>query len=270
MRDEGLVNSDEPFTRLLCQGMVLKDGSKMSKSKGNTVDPEDLIRQYGADTVRLFSMFAAPPEQSLEWTDAGVEGAFRFLRKLWKMVAQHLEAGTPGQLKPGDLNEQQRELRRKTHATIRKVSDDYGRRQTFNTAIAAVMELLNEVGKLANRDSAQGLAVEREALEAAILMLAPIVPHITHHLWQACGHPADLLDTPWPTFDETALARSTMTLVVQVNGKVRGQFEAPVDASRDDLEKLAMADTNAQRFMEGKSVVKVITVPQKLVNIVVR
>ncbi len=270
MRDEGLVNSDEPFTRLLCQGMVLKDGSKMSKSKGNTVDPEELIQQYGADTVRLFSMFAAPPEQSLEWTDAGVEGAFRFLRKLWKMVAQHLDAGTPGQLKPGDLNEQQRELRRKTHATIRKVSDDYGRRQTFNTAIAAVMELLNEVGKLADRDAPQGLAVEREALEAAILMLAPIVPHITHHLWQACGHSAELLDTPWPTFDEAALARSTITLVVQVNGKVRGQFEAPVDAARDDLEKLAMADPNARRFMEGKSVVKVITVPQKLVNIVVR
>src|SRR5690606_33287909 len=138
------------------------------------------------------------------------------------------------------LSEQQCELRRKTHTTIRKVSDDFGRRQTFNTAIAAVMELLNEVGKLSDRDSPQGLAVEREALEAAILMLAPIVPHITHHLWQACGHSGDLLDTPWPEFDESALARSTMTLVVQVNGKVRGQFEAPVDASRDDLEKLAM------------------------------
>ncbi len=270
MRDEGLVHCDEPFARLLCQGMVLKDGSKMSKSKGNTVDPEDLIRQYGADTVRLFSMFAAPPEQSLEWTDTGVEGAFRFLRKLWKTVAQHVEAGTPGQFTPESLTDQQRDLRRKTHATIRKVSDDFGRRLTFNTAIAAVMELLNETGRLADRSTPEGLAVEREALDAAIRMLAPIVPHITHSLWLALGNETDLLNTPWPECDEAALSRDTITLAVQVNGKLRGQFEASVDATREELEALARTDANAMRFIEDKPVVKVIVVPGKLVNIVVR
>lgn len=264
------MHCDEPFARLLCQGMVLKDGSKMSKSKGNTVDPEDLIRQYGADTVRLFSMFAAPPEQSLEWTDSGVEGAFRFLRKLWKTVIQHVEAGTPGQFTAASLPEPQRDLRRKTHATIRKVSDDFGRRLTFNTAIAAVMELLNETGRLADRSTPAGLAVEREALDAAIRMLAPIVPHITHCLWQALGNDTDLLNTPWPTCDEAALARDTITLAVQVNGKLRGQFEASVDASREELEALARADANAMRFIDDKPVVKVIVVPGKLVNIVVR
>ncbi len=269
MRDEGLVSCDEPFDRLLCQGMVLKDGTKMSKSKGNTVDPEELIQSYGADTVRLFSMFAAPPEQSLEWTDTGVEGAFRFLKKLWKTVAGHVEAGTPATLAADTLNEQQTDLRRKTHETIAKVSDDFGRRQTFNTAIAAVMELLNDVGRQADRASAQGLAVEREALEAAVLVLAPIVPHITHALWQALGHSNSVLDAPWPVCDQAALARNSLTIVVQVNGKVRGNFEAPVDTSREDLERLALADGNAQRFMEGKAVRKVIVVPNKLVNIVV-
>jgi leucyl-tRNA synthetase len=189
MRDEGLVNCDEPFQRLLCQGMVLKDGSKMSKSKGNTVDPQELIEQYGADTVRLFMMFAAPPEQSLEWSDAGVEGAHRFLRRLWKAVHTHLAAGTPAALDAAILDDAQKSLRRKTHETIAKVTTDYGDRLTFNTAIAAVMELLNEVGKLADRSNAQSagnpqsLAVEREALEAAVLVLSPIAPHICHTLW---------------------------------------------------------------------------------------
>ncbi|MDO8313606.1 MAG: leucine--tRNA ligase, partial [Sideroxyarcus sp.] len=199
MRDEGLVSCDEPFERLLCQGMVLKDGTKMSKSKGNTVDPEELINQYGADTVRLFSMFAAPPEQSMEWSDSGVEGANRFLRRLWKAVEGHTNAGKPGALNLTDLPQAQKDLRRKTHETIQKVSDDYGRRQTFNTAIAATMELLNETSKLADRANPLGLAVEREALEAAILLLAPIVPHISHSLWQALGHKSIPLNEKWPT-----------------------------------------------------------------------
>ncbi len=270
MRDEGLVQCDEPFERLLCQGMVLKDGTKMSKSKGNTVDPEDLIKEYGADTVRLFSMFAAPPEQSLEWTDSGVEGAFKFLRKLWRLASEHLEAGTPGKLNAEALHQTQQDLRRKTHETIQKVSDDFGRRQTFNTAIAAVMELLNEVGKHADRATPEGLAVEREALESAILMLAPIAPHMTHVLWQAFGHTTDLLDAPWPEADEAALVKSATTIVVQVNGKMRGKFEAPLDADRKTVEDQAMADPNVKRFLEDKAVQKVIVVPNKLVNIVVR
>lgn len=314
MRDEGLVKCDEPFDRLLCQGMVnaesfylKKDGRtewiapenvtierdekgkmlraldresgqelefggviKMSKSKNNGVDPEAVIKQYGADTVRLFTMFAAPPEQSLEWTDTGVEGAYRFLRRLWRNAIHHCQAGTPAALDPASLDEQQQALRRKTHETIQKVSDDYGRRQTFNTAIAAVMELLNETNKLADRSTAQGLAVEREALQAAILLLTPIVPHIAHSLWQALGHEGNVMDAPWPQYDTTALARSSITVVVQVNGKVRGKFDAPVDASEDELQKLALADQNALRFIEGKKVNKVIVVPNKLVNIVVK
>lgn len=268
MRDEGLVECDEPFERLLCQGMVLKDGTKMSKSKGNTVDPEDLIKSYGADTVRLFSMFAAPPEQSLEWTDSGVEGAFRFIKKLWKAVASHLDAGTPCELDPAKLNEQQKGLRRKTHETISKVSDDFGRRQTFNTAIAAVMELLNEITRHADRESELGLAVEREALQAATLLLAPIVPHACHALWQAFGHEQPILDTPWPTVDEAALVKDTITIVAQVNGKVRAKLDAPATADKEELEKMALADDSVLKHIDGKMIRKVIVVPGKLVNIV--
>ena len=268
MRDEGLVSCDEPFERLLCQGMVLKDGTKMSKSKGNTVDPEELINQYGADTVRLFSMFAAPPEQSMEWSDSGVEGANRFLRRLWKAVEGHINAGTPGKLVVADLPQAQKDLRRKTHETIQKVSDDYGRRQTFNTAIAATMELLNETSKLADRANPLGLAVEREALEAAILLLAPIVPHISHSLWQALGHKSIPLNEKWPTLDESALTRSTVEVVIQVNGKLRGKLDAAIDSPKEQLEALALAQENVQKFLEGITVRKVIVVPNKLVNIV--
>ena len=179
LRDTGLVESDEPFKQLLCQGMVLKDGAKMSKSKGNTVDPQEMIEEYGADTVRLFMMFAAPPEQSLEWNDSGVEGAFRFLKRLWRLVAEHVEAGLPGALNVDSLDDNAKALRRKTHETIQKVSDDFGRRHTFNTAIAAVMELINDVSKF-DGDA----AVKHEALEAAVLVLAPITPHASHALWQ--------------------------------------------------------------------------------------
>ena len=268
MRDEGLVSCDEPFERLLCQGMVLKDGTKMSKSKGNTVDPEELINQYGADTVRLFSMFAAPPEQSMEWSDSGVAGAYRFLQRLWKAVDGHINAGTPGQLDATNLPQAQKDLRRKTHETIAKVSDDYGRRQTFNTAIAATMELLNEVSKLADRANPQGLAVEREALETAILVLAPIVPHITQSLWHSLGHNDIPLTSSWPTLDESALVRSSIEIVVQVNGKVRSKLDAPIDAPQKTLEEMALAQDNVQRFLDGITVRKVIVVPNKLVNIV--
>ena len=267
MRDEGLVSSDEPFTRLLCQGMVLKDGAKMSKSKGNTVDPQSLIDQYGADTVRLFTMFAAPPEQSLEWSDEGVAGAHRFLRKLWKAVATHLAKGQPAALDPAALAGPLKDLRRKTHETIAKVSNDCGVRQTFNTAIAAVMELLNEVGRV-DDDSPQALAVEREALESAVLLLAPMVPHICHRLWRELGHSGAVIDAPWPAVDESALARDTIPVVVQVNGKVRAQLDVAVDASRADIEALALAEPNVVKFTAGATVRKIILVPGKLVNIV--
>ncbi|HEY8385357.1 MAG TPA: leucine--tRNA ligase, partial [Porticoccaceae bacterium] len=267
MRDEGLVSSDEPFTRLLCQGMVLKDGAKMSKSKGNTVDPQALIDQYGADTVRLFTMFAAPPEQSLEWSDEGVAGAHRFLRKLWRAVASHRLKGEPGALDPAALEGKLRDLRRKTHETIARVSNDFGVRQTFNTAIAAVMELLNELGRL-DDTSPQALAVEREALESAVLLLAPIVPHICHHLWRELGHERAVIDASWPQVDTSALARDTITMVAQVNGKVRAQLEVPVGIAREELEALALAEENVRRFTDSLTVRKVIVVPNKLINIV--
>jgi leucyl-tRNA synthetase len=267
LRDEGLVNSDEPFTRLLTQGMVLKDGAKMSKSKGNTVDPQGLIDRYGADTVRLFSMFAAPPEQSLEWSDSGVEGAHRFLKRLWKLVKAHVEAGDPQALITADLDDTQKAVRRKTHETIAKVDDDYSRRQTFNTAIAAVMELTNELGKLSDR-SGQNLAVEREALRAAVLMLAPIVPHICHQLWQELGGAGSVMDHPWPELDESALVRDSIELVVQVNGKLRARMEVAANTDKDTIEALALGQDNVQKFLQGNTVRKVIVVPGKLVNIV--
>jgi leucyl-tRNA synthetase len=266
LRDEGLVNSDEPFIRLLTQGMVLKDGSKMSKSKGNTVDPQSLIDRYGADTVRLFSMFAAPPEQSLEWSDSGVEGANRFLKRLWKLVNRQLQAPA-AKLDVAALDDQQKAVRRKTHETIAKVSDDFGRRQTFNTAIAAVMELCNELGKL-DTDNAQSHAVTGEALHAVVLMLCPIVPHICHTLWQALGGEGEAMNAPWPTVDESALTRDSIEIVVQVNGKVRAKMEVAADADKATIEALAVAQDNVQRFLEGVTVRKVIVVPGKLVNIV--
>ena len=267
MRDEGLVHSDEPFTQLLCQGMVLKDGAKMSKSKGNTVDPQALIEKYGADTVRLFIMFAAPPEQSLEWSDSAVEGANRFLRRLWKLVANHLDAGTAPTLDTGSLTADQQALRHKTHETIAKVSDDFGRRQTFNTAIAAVMELVNELSRF-ERKTDQCLAVEREALEAAVALLSPIVPHISHELWQQLGHSEAVIDASWPTVDESALVRSSIEMVIQVNGKVRAKMEVPADADAETIKAMAKAQENVQKFIDGLTIRKEIVVPKKLVNIV--
>ena len=267
LRDTGLVESDEPFKQLLCQGMVLKDGAKMSKSKGNTVDPQEMIEEYGADTVRLFMMFAAPPEQSLEWNDSGVEGAFRFLKRLWRLVAEHVEAGKAGTLDPASLDDAGKALRRKTHETIQKVSDDFGRRHTFNTAIAAVMELINEVSRFDSQGDQAG-AVRQEALEAAVLLLSPITPHASHSLWQALGHDEAALNAAWPQVDESALVKDSLELVVQVNGKVRAKLEVPANADKDTVESLARAEPNVQKFTDGKTIRKVIVVPGKLVNIV--
>ncbi|AKH70814.1 leucyl-tRNA synthetase [Spongiibacter sp. IMCC21906] len=267
MRDEGLLNSDEPFKQLLCQGMVLKDGAKMSKSKGNTVDPQSLIEQYGADTVRLFIMFAAPPEQSLEWSDSAVEGSNRFLKRLWRLVASHLDAGAAPSLDTNNLSKTDADLRRKTHETIAKVSDDYGRRLTFNTAIAAVMELVNDIGRF-EKSGEQSLAVEHEALEAAVVLLAPIVPHIGHSLWELLGHQEAIIDAPWPKTDESALVRSTIEMAVQVNGKLRGTIEVAADADPETIKKLARSQENVQRFIGDLNIRKEIVVPKKLVNIV--
>ncbi|MGD8583017.1 MAG: leucine--tRNA ligase [Gammaproteobacteria bacterium] len=267
MRDEGLLHSDEPFSHLLTQGMVLKDGSKMSKSKGNTVDPQGLIDQYGADTVRLFTMFAAPPDQSLEWDDKGVEGASRFLKRLWNIASATAEQ-SPVQLDREGLGEEQKALRRKLHETIAKVSDDIGRRYTFNTAIAAVMELLNELSRFED-DSAQGQAVMHEAIVAVVLMLSPIVPHITQHLWQRLGHDSLIAEQMWPQSDESALERDSIELVVQVNGKLRSKISVPADADNDAVEAIALKDEKIQLNIQDKTVRKVIVVPGRLVNLVV-
>ena len=241
--------------------------TKMSKSKNNGVDPQTAIDKHGADTVRLFTMFAAPPEQTLEWNDDGVSGAHRFLRKLWTTVHAHLQLGTVESLNTDILNDGQKNLRRKTHETINKVNDDYGRRNTFNTAIAAVMELLNEVGKL-NDNEAQSIAVRHEALTSAILLLSPIAPHICHSLWHAMGNQEAVADAAWPILDESALVRSSIEMVIQVNGKVRGKIQVAADASKDDVEKRALDDGNVQRFTEGVTIRKIIVVPGRLVNIV--
>ena len=311
LRDEGFVNSDEPFKRLLCQGMVLaesfyteKDGRKewlspadidierdnkgrtikaidrttgeevqsggtikMSKSKNNGIDPQSAIEKHGADTVRLFTMFAAPPEQTLEWSDDGVSGAHRFLRRLWLAVIAHSELGEISPLNPESHSEEQKNLRRKTHQTIEKVSDDFGRRYTFNTAIAAIMELLNDISQLSDND-AQSVAVKREALTSAILLLAPIVPHICHSLWQKMGNQNSIAEASWPQVDKSALVQSSIELVVQVNGKVRGKIQVAVDESKEEIEQIALNEPNAVRFTEGNTVRKVIVVPGRLVNIV--
>ena len=268
MRDVGLTDVSEPFKNLLTQGMVLKDGAKMSKNKGNVVDPQELIDRYGADTVRLFMMFAAPPEQSLEWSDDGVQGCYRFLKRFWHAVMEHLDGGPVAALDVGALTDDEKALRRKTHQTVAKIGDDIGRRNSFNTAIAAAMELLNAVNKFEDT-SEQARAVTHEALEAVVLMLSPMTPHICHALWKELGHETSLVDQHWPTVDESALELDTIELVVQVNGKLRGRIAVPADAGKDDIEAVALGDANVQRFVEGKDIRKVIVVPGRLVNIVV-
>ena len=313
MRDEGLVDSDEPFKRLLCQGMVLADTyyrgdettginwispsdvivetddkgrtlsavhkddglpvihggiTKMSKSKNNGIDPQKMIDKFGADTVRLFMMFAAPPVQSLEWSDSAVEGAQRFLKRLWKLVHEHTSANKNVSLNLDALNEQQLGLRRKVHQTIKKVSHDIDARQTFNTAIAAVMELTNSIAKFKDQ-SDQGIAVVGEALETCVLLLAPITPHITQQLWSELSHNAQLIDAKWPEVDESALAQANIEMVISVNGKVRGKMSIAADADEDLILHTALSLENVQKFIADKTIRKKIIVPGKLVNIVV-
>jgi leucyl-tRNA synthetase len=256
--------------RLRADGQpVESDGiGTMSKSKNNGVDPQALVDRYGADTARLFMMFAAPPEQTLEWSDAGVEGAYRFLKRLWKMAADHVARGPAAPLDRAALTPVQRDLRRKIHQTIAKVDDDLGRRYTFNTAIAAVMELTNALTRAEDTTPA-GRALMAEGLRVSVLLLSPIVPHITDAIWRALGHSQPLIDTPWPRADAAALARESVEVVVQVNGKLRGRVVVAVDAPEQEVRAAALAHADVRRFTDGREIRKVIVVPGRLVNIVV-
>ncbi|MEM9623276.1 MAG: leucine--tRNA ligase, partial [Pseudomonadota bacterium] len=268
MRDEGLVPGDEPFNRLLMLGMVLQDGKKMSKSAGDAGDPQKLLDKYGADTVRTAMMFAAPPDQSFEWSEAGLEGALRFLKKLWSQVQEHVAGGTAPALDVAALTEAGSSLRRKAYTTLAKADDDYGRRIQFNTVVSSVMELVNAISKCEPGNDADRSAVQ-EALQIAVLVISPVAPHITHQLWQVLGGTDALVTSRWPAMDDTALTQASIEMVVQVNGKVRGKIEVPADADQAVILDLAKASENVHRHLQDKTVRKEIVVPNKLVNLVV-
>jgi len=312
MRDVGLVESDEPFKRLLCQGMVLADTyyreadnggkvwisptevdverddkgrvtkawhiadgqpvissgmSKMSKSKNNGIDPQKVIDKLGADTVRLFMMFTAPPEQTLEWSDTGVEGAHRFIKRVWKLANDVIDAGLVKDFDFATLTNEQKAVRREVHKTIEKVTDDLDRRNTFNTAIAAVMELMNKLAKTP-MDSEADKAVLTEAMEAVVIMLTPITPHVCHDLWVMLGNGNDVENAQWPVADKSAMVESEKLIIVQVNGKVRGKLTVDADATEEKVKELAFAESNVERFLSDKTVRKVIFVKGKVLNIV--
>ncbi len=255
--------------RLKTDGLPVEIGGteKMSKSKNNGVDPQSMIDQYGADTCRLFMMFASPPDMSLEWSDSGVEGASRFLRRVWRLAQAHVAQGLPGKLDVAALDDAQKVIRRAIHAAIKQASTDVGQFHKFNTAIAQVMTVMNVLEK-APQATEQDRALLQEGLEAGTLLLAPITPHISHELWQQLGHQQAVIDASWPAVDEAALVQDTVTLVVQVNGKLRGQVEMPAAASREEIEAAARSNENVLRFIDGLTIRKVIVVPGKLVNIV--
>ena len=269
MRDEGLVDGDEPFHNLLMLGMVLHDGKKMSKSAGDAGDPQKLLDRYGADTVRTAMMIAAPPDQSFEWSEAGLEGAVRFLKKLWNQVHQFARDDTTSTDDLHNLSDTARDLRRKTHETLKKADDDFSRRVQFNTVVSGVMELCNEIGKFEVSTEADR-SVVGEALRTALLVISPVAPHIAHSLWATLGQETLLVEERWPLLDESALTQTTITMVVQVQGKVRGQVRVAADASKDVILDTAKTEPNVIKHIDGKEIVKEIVVPDKLVNIVVR
>ena len=270
MRDLGHVQVDEPFVNLLTQGMVIKDGSKMSKSKGNVVDPNALIERYGADTARLFSLFAAPPEKDLDWSDQGVDGSFRFLNRVWKLVRDVLPLlQNAAPLDREALTDEGRALRRTVHKSIRKVTEDVEERFHFNTAIAAVMELVNAIQAFEPKNGAGNAPVLKEALESVVRLLAPFVPHFAEELWEGFGHRGGIDAAGWPAVDQAATIDDELLIVVQVNGKLRGKVTVSVSASEDEVKASALADAKVNSFIEGKAVRKVIYVPGKLLNIVV-
>lgn len=270
LKDAGLVNFSEPFERLLTQGMVIKDGSKMSKSKGNVVAPGEIINKYGADTARLFILFAAPPERDLEWSDQGVEGAFRFLSRVWRLVAQYegiiKEAAS---YDAGSLTKEEKEIRRILHHTIKKVTEDIDKRYNFNTAISAIMELVNAIYGIKDASAVNG-ALMKEVVGVLLRLLAPFAPHMTEELWSQLGEEGSIHKTEWPTFDASALVQDEVEIVLQINGKVRDKVLLPATATREEMEQLALSQPRVQGFIGDKKVVKVICVPKKLVNIVVK
>ncbi len=272
LRDMGWLAVDEPFSNLLTQGMVIKDGAKMSKSKNNVVDPDELIRRYGADTARLFTLFAAPPEKDLDWSDQGVEGAHRFLNRVWRFAMHHGQrlSGVAADAGAEPASDGFRELRRRIHWTIKKVTDDVERFH-FNTAIAAVMELHNAVNALSAEELEPdcNAALVKAALETEVVLLAPFVPHVTSELWQRLGHRESLADVTWPEHSEAALVQETRLIVVQVNGKLRGKISVPADAAEEDIESAALADPKVAGFLDGRPVKRVIQVPGRLVNVVI-
>jgi leucyl-tRNA synthetase len=305
LRDLGYLKVTEPFTNLLTQGMVcketeecpkhgylypreVKDGRcthcqanivigntvKMSKSKRNVVDPQDLLDRYGADTVRMFCLFASPPEKDLEWNDRGVEGSYRFLNRVWRLVVDNLDAVVKVQSYGGQeiLTEQLRALHRKTHETIKKVTEDIENRFHFNTAISAVMELVNEINQYLNTDATRddlSWSVVREAIEAAVVLLSPVVPHITEELWEMLDHSESVLKVPWPEYRPGALEAERRLVVLQVNGKVRSRIQLPTSYSDEDIKTKALSDERVKRFVQGKPIKKIIVVQKKLVNVVV-
>ena len=272
LRDEGIVKTSEPFTNLLTQGMVLKDGAKMSKSKGNTVDPQEMISKYGADTARLFILFAAPPTQDLEWSDSGIEGAHRFINKFFRLVTGFIKLKEGVEISKIDdlnLNEEQRSIRQKTHLALKKVGDDFGRRHSFNTAIATMMELNNLVSRYADT-SQQGMAVKQEAIEIMVKCLSPVMPHVCHHLWFLLGGKNAVVDSQWPKVDESALIQERVQIIAQVNGKLRAKIMAPLDSDNQAVQEIALSDEKIVKFTMDKQIIKVIVVPNKLINIVVK
>ncbi|MDT8272891.1 MAG: leucine--tRNA ligase [Desulfomonilia bacterium] len=269
LQDLGYVEIDEPFDRLLTQGMVIKDGAKMSKSKGNVVDPEALIQDYGADATRLFCLFAAPPEKDMDWSDKGIEGAFRFLSRFWRLIMDMKDQLSSADTDSVDVPEHLHTLKRKTHQTIRKVTEDIEKRFHFNTAIAAMMELVNELYRLKESlTEPQEFAVAREAIDSLITMLSPFVPHIADEIWSILGREGQLFDAPWPSYDPKWCEHKEVTIAVQVNGKLRATATVPMDAEQALVEQKALVDSNVQRFIEGSLIKKVIYVKNKIVNII--
>jgi leucyl-tRNA synthetase len=271
MRDLGLITNDEPATRLFTQGMVIKDGAKMSKSRGNVVSPDDMVARYGADATRMYALFAAPPDRDLDWQEDGVAGVSRFLSRVYRFVMRHA-ASARSASPAAESTPAATALLRKLHQTIRKITQDFGGRWHFNTSIAAIMELVNEL-TAADAAIAKGEiapATVASILESLILMLAPFAPHLAAELWEQIGRKDGILRHPWPKFDEALTREDQIEVPVQINGKLRGLIRVPVDASRETLEAAARADEKVQAALAGKTVVKVVVVPGKLINFVVR
>lgn len=268
LHDIGLVEVDEPFKALLTQGMVLKEGSKMSKSKGNVVSPEEIIAKYGADTARLFILFAAPVDRDLDWSDQGVEGSYRFLGRVWRIIDTYQQLGTSGH--HDSLSKDETALRRELHRAIKKVTEDLDGKFNFNTAISTVMELVNAMYQFKDSHDTVQSELAKELVEKLTLLLAPFVPHITEEIWHECGFEGSVHAASWPTYEESALVVDEVEVAVQVNGKVRDKLTVSVSLSKEELEAAAKALPRVQEFTEGKTVVKVIVVPKKLINIVVK